>query len=188
MKKILVVAGPSGIGKTYLAELLMTRFPGVFEQGDWYTTRQPRPNEVFTDRIFVSESEFLKREKAGQFFIAEKFHDNWYGLPNSLFQKNKHVIVNTWPGLIPRFIDKKGTLLLGLTVEPESSLNLLKARMAKRGYTEKQMLERLELAQKDINDMNSVASNILQNGKIFTIKDNSTLGIEVIPWVETQIF
>ena len=51
----LVFAGPSGVGKGTLVNLLMTRYPDIFGFSVSNTTRQPRyiPNVVKTSAILV---------------------------------------------------------------------------------------------------------------------------------------
>lgn len=187
MKKVFVVIGPSGIGKTYLAEKIIDKYPSSFDQVKLFTTRQPRQNESFVDRIFISAEKFLEKRRAGDFFIAEKFHESWYGYTNSSLRPiQKNVIVNAWPALVPKFVGMPNLCFVGLTTS-EASIDLLKKRMVKRDGNHKVVAERLVLADRDIADMRRVEDIIINNGKVFKVTDDQTISKEVIPWIEKHL-
>lgn len=185
MKNLLIIAGPSGVGKTYLAHSLLQQSPELFTQGQLYTTRRLRPGEHSPDRIFVSDEEFAAKQQAGDFFIAERFHGHWYGYPQELLQSEGegYIVVNAWPALIPQFQSLQNILMVGLTVDVDRNLDLLEQRMSDRGYTAKQMKERLLLIRRDIADLAAQTERINGNGRVFLVKDNSTIPDEIIPWV-----
>lgn len=184
MNRLIVVVGPSAVGKTHLANLLTSRFPRSIAQGQLYTTRQPRPGEIGADRLFISPEEFKLRQ-ADEFFIAEKFHDSWYGYPKSLLDNSdKHLIINAWPALIPRFADIPQALILGMYT---TDVDLLKSRMAERGYNEVQLNERLELIQKDQQDLLAFSSNIDSKGKLFQISGDNIIPEEIVPWLQQEL-
>lgn len=184
MKWLIVVVGPSAVGKTHLANLLISRFPDSIAQGQLYTTRQPRPNEAGTDRLFINAEDF-KRRQADEFFIAEQFHDNWYGYPKSLLDNTgKHLIINAWPALIPRFTDIPQALILGMHT---TDIDLLKSRMAERGYDELQLNERLELIQKDQQDLLALKPHIENKGRLFNVNGDNTIPEEIVPWLQQEL-
>lgn len=64
---LLLLAGPSGVGKSTLCDRLVAEVPG-FERVITATTRPPRPNEVDgRDYHFLSRAEFDRRLAAGEF-------------------------------------------------------------------------------------------------------------------------
>ena len=77
--RIVVLAAPSGGGKTTIARTLMERRRDVgFSVSA--TTRPPRPGEQ--DGIayhFVSREEFARRRAAGAFLESAEYAGNWYG-------------------------------------------------------------------------------------------------------------
>lgn len=77
---LLLLAGPSGVGKSTLCDRLVAEVPG-FERVITATTRQPRPNEVNgRDYHFLSQEEFDRRQAAGDFLEWAWVHkDDRYG-------------------------------------------------------------------------------------------------------------
>jgi len=183
MKKLFVIAGPSAVGKTYLAEQCLKLYPALFSQVSLYTTRQPRSGEAFVDRIFVDEAAFLAKKRAGDFFIAERFHDNWYGWESSALKPTaKHLIVNVWPSLLPTFQSMSGFEAIGLSISPDY-FGLLEDRMKRRGDSSQKIAERLELIKKDLRDLDQQRELVDKFGKMFEIDGDENIPREVIPWM-----
>ena len=80
---VLVVTGPSGVGKGTLIRRLLERAPG-FELSVSATTRRPRPGEVDgRDYHFLSSEEFERRLARGEFLEHALYAGNMYGTPRS---------------------------------------------------------------------------------------------------------
>jgi guanylate kinase len=78
----LVLAGPSGAGKTTIARELISRFPGDFVFSVSATTRAPRPSEQNgKDYDFVSADEFERLIEEHQLIEWATVHGNSYGTP-----------------------------------------------------------------------------------------------------------
>jgi guanylate kinase len=78
----LVLAGPSGAGKTTIARELISRFPGDFVFSVSATTRAPRPLEQNgTDYDFVSPEEFERLIDSQELIEWATVHGNLYGTP-----------------------------------------------------------------------------------------------------------
>ena len=82
MKKpmMLVLSGPSGVGKGTLGKRL------IEEEGFGFsvscTTRGPRPGEKHgVDYLFITREEFLSRRAANGFLETATVHDEFYGTP-----------------------------------------------------------------------------------------------------------
>jgi guanylate kinase len=76
---LIVIAAPSGAGKTTLVRALLDRLPEV-RVSISYTTRQPRPRELHgADYFFVSEAEFERMVLADDFLEHARVFDYRYG-------------------------------------------------------------------------------------------------------------
>jgi guanylate kinase len=77
--KVLVVTGPSGVGKGTLIRTLRERFPGL-ELSVSATTRPPRPGERDgVDYHFLTGEEFERRLRAGEFLEHADYAGHRYG-------------------------------------------------------------------------------------------------------------
>jgi len=100
---LIVIAAPSGAGKTTLVHALIERNPDfVFSVS--YTTRPKRPNEEHgRDYFFVSEEEFRRLDRQGEFLESARVFDNHYGTSRSQVEselaKGRNVVLEIdWQG------------------------------------------------------------------------------------------
>lgn len=80
--KVVVVSGPSGAGKGTVVRQFLKCPPVPFVESVSATTRAPRPGEVDgVDYRFLSEEEFLRRQKNGEFLECFQVFRRgyWYG-------------------------------------------------------------------------------------------------------------
>jgi guanylate kinase len=80
--RLLVLSGPSGVGKSSVVAYLREHFPRL-----WFsvsvTTRTPRPGEVDgVDYHFVSDAEFTRLRDSGLLLEWAQFAGNSYGTPS----------------------------------------------------------------------------------------------------------
>lgn len=95
--QIFVVSAPAGTGKTTLVSMLVEEFPEIVQTVS-FTTRPPRPGEIQDVHYhFVSEEEFEKSIKSGEFLEYVKLYGYYYGtsLKWLIEKKNsgKHVVL-----------------------------------------------------------------------------------------------
>ncbi len=84
--RLFVLSGPGGVGKSTIAARL--RALDVFWVSVSATTRFPRSNERDgIDYFFISEEEFLRRVKDGQFLEWADFAGNKYGTPRAAVEE-----------------------------------------------------------------------------------------------------
>ncbi|HEX7081199.1 MAG TPA: guanylate kinase [Gammaproteobacteria bacterium] len=77
--RLVVLAAPSGAGKTTLVRELLRREPDVRFSVS-YTTRPPRANERDgVDYFFVSEERFARMIRDDEFLEHARVFDHWYG-------------------------------------------------------------------------------------------------------------
>jgi guanylate kinase len=97
MNKILVVSGPSGVGKTTLCEHLM-RLERRLKPGITATTRKPRPGEVNgRDYHFLTRKGFENGIRSNKFVEYTRLFGNYYGTPieslNGVFKQGKYPLL-----------------------------------------------------------------------------------------------
>jgi len=79
--RLLLLAGPSGVGKGTLVRELIDRHPEIWISIS-ATTRAPRAGEVSgVHYLFLDEAEFLASKEDGGFLEAFEVFGNWYGTP-----------------------------------------------------------------------------------------------------------
>ena len=158
--KLIIVSGPSGVGKGTIVKTLIKRRSDVVESVSC-TTRPPRAGEVHgREYYFLDKADFLKRIEENDFLEYDEHFGNYYGTPKSFVKetlKEKSVILE---------IDVVGALnakkefpdcVLVMIVPP--SEEELKRRLISRGTeSEEEVANRLqrlsyELAQKDKYDI-----------------------------------
>jgi len=76
--KVVVISGPSGVGKSTIVKCIMDTIDAKYSVST--TTRQPRKGEVNgVDYFFVTEKEFKRKEKNGEFLETNLYEGNYYG-------------------------------------------------------------------------------------------------------------
>jgi len=94
---LVVVSGPSGVGKTTVCEHLLRR--PEFERVVTATTREPRGGEKpGEDYIFLSGDEFEAWAAEGKFLEWAWVHGNRYGSPRAgaeaILARGRHALLN----------------------------------------------------------------------------------------------
>ena len=167
--KLIVVSGPSGVGKGTIVKTLIKRREDVVESVSC-TTREARSGEKHgREYFFISKAEFLARIEQNDFLEYDEHFGNYYGTPVSFVKealKEKSVILE---------IDVVGALnakerfpesILVMIAPP--SVEELEKRLRGRGSeTEEEIQGRLarltyELSQQDKYDY-VIVNDILEN-------------------------
>lgn len=79
---LIVISGPSGVGKGTVRRALFERANHNLEYSVSMTTRPPREGEVHgKDYYFVTREEFERYIKEGKFLEYAEFVNNYYGTP-----------------------------------------------------------------------------------------------------------
>lgn len=81
--KLIVLTGPSGVGKGTLMQTLLQRHPELYYSVS-VTTRSPRSGEINgKNYYFISRSQFEQLVAQGEFLEWAEFAGNYYGTPRA---------------------------------------------------------------------------------------------------------
>ena len=167
--KLIVVSGPSGVGKGTIVKTLIKRREDVVESVSC-TTREARAGEQHgREYFFISKAEFLARIEQNDFLEYDEHFGNYYGTPVSFVKeslKEKSVILE---------IDVVGALnakkrfpeSVLVMIAPPSVAELEKRLRGRGSETEEEIQGRLarlnyELSQQDKYDY-VIVNDILEN-------------------------
>ena len=145
--KLIVIAAPSGCGKTTIAKAILAKYPAMFFSVS-ATTRQIRNGEVNgKDYFFLTKAEFEERIRIGDLVEWEEIYGNYYGTLKSEISRALQ------QGCLMLFdVDVKGALSIRrhfpndsilIFIEPPS-IEVLKKRLERRN-TENPETMRLRL-------------------------------------------
>ena len=150
MAPLIIMAGPSGVGKTTMATKILAKH-SMLTRVITTTTRPPREGERHgIDYFFVSNNAFIELNNAQAFLEVNNFNHFWYGTPRSLL----HFLGLGCPRLILPDINGARKLLTfqpkALTLWLDAPHEVLAKRLAKRNTEsiEKQAA-RLAIAQQE---------------------------------------
>ena len=150
---LVVISGPSGVGKTTIAHAVKERLGAAFSVSA--TTRAPSDQEQDeVDYHFLSEEEFRSMVEAGELLeYAQVFGKDWYGTPRRPVEE-----AIATGGIIILDIDVQGALQIRrampeaflIFILPPSDEELMR-RLRGRGRDDEAAIQRrLEEAQREI--------------------------------------
>lgn len=149
---ILVLVGPSGVGKTTLSRHLSTS--GLCYEVVSTTTRKPRPNEEHgVDYIFLTEEEGQKALDNGDFVEHVHYDGNLYGFLKDSFepQDKPLVLVAEKHGMLQIKEAFPGRVVTFMIVPP--TIEDLRSRLEQGGRDPETVERRMATAQAEIEGM-----------------------------------
>ncbi len=133
--KIIVISGPSGVGKTSLYKRLLSDLPDKLQFSVSATTRSPRSNEIDgIDYFFITEEDFQKKIKNNEFVEWAKVYNNYYGTLKSEITritrdgKNCLLDVDVQGGMNIKESLPESTLIFIMPPSPEELKNRITGR------------------------------------------------------------
>jgi len=153
LANVFVITGPSGVGKGTLIRTLLERVPEL-ELSVSATTRRPRPGEAQdVDYHFLSEDEFERRVRAGEFVEHARYSGRRYGTLRSELEgklAGGHPVVLELEVQGARQIRDAMPAAVQIFIAPPSE-EALRARLIGRGTDDPdQVAARLETARQEL--------------------------------------
>jgi guanylate kinase len=158
MGRLVVLAAPSGGGKTTLSRKIVETIPNI-EISISYTTRAMRDGE--TDGVhyyFITKDEFKKKIDEGDFVEYAEVHEKFYGTSISKLKEitdaGKHVFLDIDVQGAEQIKKKFPNAILIFILPP--NFNVLKQRLAgRKTESDDQIKLRLKDAQKELEEVHS---------------------------------
>lgn len=150
---LIVLSGPSGVGKGTVRKALFEMPDQEFVYSVSMTTRAPRPGEVDgVDYYFVSREEFERQIAAGNLLEYAEFVGNYYGTPKDKVEeqlnKGKEVILEIEVNGAFQVREKCKDAVFVFLVPP--TREALYERLKSRGTeSEERILARIDKANKE---------------------------------------
>lgn len=175
MQKVIILSGPSGVGKNTLGDFLLQRYPNLSYSVSATTRAIREGEEDGKDYHFISVDEFKTKIKEDAFLEwQEVYTDTFYGtLKTELDRINQ---LNRFPLLV---IDVYGAInvMKNLKFKPLSifiqapSIDVLEKRLRDRGTdSEDKITKRLGKAQTEMNEAHHFDISIINDD--LTIAEN----------------
>lgn len=195
MTQKFVFVGITGVGRTFL-ELELQKNHGFYS---WpkYTDRQEQRNEEVgaSNVIFVSKQQFDEMQEDFVFTLTHLNNRSGWRRQDLVDNQNKNITLSITleafadfmvrvPGFLPIMlhVDLENFALIEQRVKTRE--NYVNLTPEQQKYLDERIQERLISARYELEQFAFYQKTILKyGGKVFTIKDNSTIENEVIPFI-----
>ncbi|PYO27001.1 MAG: guanylate kinase [Gemmatimonadetes bacterium] len=176
--RVVVLAAPSGGGKTTIARELVTRHPGIFGYSVSATTRKARPGERDREAYhFLTQDEFLRRRDAGEFLEWAPYAGELYGTLRSevegVLASGRHVVldVEVQGARQVRQAYPQPASVVSFVIPPSPRV-LIERLRKRRTETEAELSQRIDIAIREVEtarrDIGDVYDQVLVNDDLDT--------------------
>ena len=157
--KVLVVVGPSGVGKDTVMQKVLDKYPDKFKKGVTHTSRKMRPGEKEGfNYYYVTQEEFLKLKDQNGLVEHNFYNGNYYGLSKKELEdgtkgeKILYVIIDINGA---KKVHDLGIPANFVAILPPSEETLEKRLKGRGTETEEVIKGRLETAKKETKEIGS---------------------------------
>ena len=176
--RVVVLAAPSGGGKTTIARELLRRRPDALGYSVSATTRKPRGSEQDgKDYHFLTRAEFQRRVQAGEFLEWTEYAGELYGTLRvevaRVLAGGRHVVLDVevrGARQVRRAYPRPASLVI--FVIPPSPRVLLERLRQRRTETEAELRQRIEIATREVetalHELGDVYDHVLVNDALAT--------------------
>lgn len=171
--KLVVISGPSGVGKSSVVHALTERMTFHFSVS--WTTRAQRPGEIDgVDYVFVDEDTFRRAIGEGGFLEWAEYSSHFYGTPRPAvlqhLDRGQHVLLDIENEGAAQVKSAYPEAILIFILPP--SLGELERRLRDRGDTaEDDIRERLAVAAEQIEQARQTFDHLVVNTEINVVAD-----------------
>ena len=175
---MVVLAAPSGGGKTTITREIRTRRPALFGYSVSATTRKARPAERDGEAYhFLTREEFLRRRRAGEFLESAEYAGKLYGTLRGeverVLKSGKHVLldVDVQGARQVRQVYPSPESLIVFVIPPTPRV-LIERLRDRRTESEAQLRKRIEIATREVEaarqELATVYDRVLVNDDLDT--------------------
>ena len=176
--RVVVLAAPSGGGKTTITRALRTRLPALFGYSVSATTRRARPGEHDGEAYhFLTREEFLRRREAGEFLEWAQYAGELYGTlrheVERVLASGKHVLLDVevqGARQVRQAYPSPASLII--FVIPPSARVLIDRLRLRRTESEAELRKRIDIATREVEtarrELATVYDQVLVNDDLDT--------------------
>lgn len=169
MSALIVVSGPSGVGKGTILQKVLKRLPNL-EIGLSWTTRAPRPGdeEGIKRYHYVTRNEFMAAVSRGEFLEWAEYGGNLYG---SWYGGDKHTLLEIEVQGALQVAEARPEAILAGLLPPGDDLvqqmTVIKQRLLGRGSDNSEAArKRLAIAPEEITTITAKWPHIIVNADV----------------------